>query len=120
MRFLALQRVTAGILLTPILTVYTMFTGILGGTLVMLSLGFSVPVIYHQMATRVHLGDLGIGLAKSVVFGAIFSSVGCLRGFQTGPGPISVGISATRAVVTSIFLIILADTIFAGVTFALH
>ena len=120
MRFLALQRVTAGILLTPILTVYTMFTGILGGTLVMLSLGFSVPVIYHQMATRVHLGDIGIGLAKSVVFGAIFSSVGCLRGFQTGPGPISVGISATRAVVTSIFLIILADTIFAGVTFALH
>jgi len=119
-RFLALQRVTAGILLTPILTVYTMFTGILGGTLVMLSLGFSVPVIYHQMATRVDLGDIGVGLAKSVVFGAIFSAVGCLRGFQTGQGPISVGISATRAVVTSIFLIILADTIFAGLVFVFN
>ena len=32
-RFLALQRVAAGILLTPLLTVYTMFTGVLGGTL---------------------------------------------------------------------------------------
>ena len=117
LRFLALQRVAAGILLTPVLTVYTMFTGLLGGTLVMLSLGFSLPVIYHQMAVRVHLGDIGIGLGKSIVFGAIFSTVGCLRGFQTGPGPISVGLSATRAVVTSIFLIILADTIFAGVGF---
>ena len=118
-RFLALQRVAAGILLTPLLTVYTMFTGVLGGTLVMVSLGFSVPAIYHEMATRVELKDIGIGLGKSVVFGVIFSAVGCLRGFQTGQGPIAVGVSATRAVVSSIFLIILADTIFAGVTFFL-
>ena len=116
-RFLALQRVTAGILLTPLLTVYTMFAGMLGGTLVMLSLGFSLPMIYHQMATRVHLLDIGIGLGKSMVFGAIFSAVGCLRGFQTGEGAIAVGVSATRAVVTSIFLIILADTVFAAAGF---
>ena len=120
MRFLALQRVAAGVLLTPLLTVYTMFTGVLGGTLVMLSLGFSLPVIYHQMAMRVQLEDIGIGLGKSVVFGAIFSAVGCLRGFQTGQGPIAVGVSATRAVVSSIFLIILADTVFAGAAFFLN
>ena len=119
LRFLALQRVAAGILLTPLLTVYTMFTGVLGGTLVMVSLGFSVPAIYHEMAARVQLEDIGIGLGKSVVFGAIFSAVGCLRGFQTGQGPIAVGVAATRAVVSSIFLIILADTVFAGATFFL-
>jgi phospholipid/cholesterol/gamma-HCH transport system permease protein len=119
MRFLALQRVAAGILLTPLLTVYTMFAGVVGGTLVLLSLGFSLPVIYHEMAGRVHLEDIGIGLGKAVVFGAIFSAVGCLRGFQTGQGPIAVGVSATRAVVSSIFLIILADTVFAGAAFLL-
>jgi len=119
MRFLALQRVAAGILLTPLLTVYTMFAGVVGGTLVLLSLGFSLPVIYHEMASRVHLEDIGIGLGKAVVFGAIFSAVGCLRGFQTGQGPIAVGVSATRAVVSSIFLIILADTVFAGAAFFL-
>ncbi len=118
-RFLALQRIAAGILLTPMLTVYTMFTGVLGGTLVMLSLGFSLPVIYHQMATRVHLHDIGVGLGKSLVFGAIVAGVGCLRGFQTKEGPIAVGVSATRAVVTSIFLIILADTVFAAASFLL-
>ena len=119
MRFLALQRVAAGLLLTPLLTVYTMVAGVLGGTLVLLSLGFSLPVIYHEMAIRVHLSDIGIGLGKSVVFGLIFSAVGCLRGFQTGQGPIAVGVSATRAVVSSIFLIILADTVFAGAAFIL-
>ena len=117
LRFLALQRVAAGILLTPMLTVYTMFTGVLGGTLVMLSLGFSLPAIYHEMAASVHLGDIGVGLSKSVVFGAILSAVGCLRGFQTGQGPIAVGVSATRAVVSSILLIIFADTVFAGAMF---
>ena len=119
MRFLALQRVAAGVLLTPLLTVYSMFTGILGGTLVLLSLGFSLPVIYHEMATRVQLEDIAIGICKSVVFGLIFSAVGCLRGFQTGQGPIAVGVSATRAVVSSIFLIIFADTVFAGAAFLL-
>jgi phospholipid/cholesterol/gamma-HCH transport system permease protein len=119
MRFLALQRVAAGILLTPLLTVYTMFTGVLGGMFVMVSLGFSVPAIYHEMATRLQLEDIGIGLGKSVVFGVIFSAVGCLRGFQTGQGPIAVGVSATRAVVSSIFLIIFADTVFAGAAFFL-
>jgi len=112
-RFLALQRVTAGIILTPLLTLYSMFASVLGGTLVMLSLGFSLPEVYVQMATQVHLGDIGMGLGKSVVFGVIFSAVGCLRGFQTGQGPIAVGVSATRAVVTSILLVILADTVFA-------
>lgn len=117
MRFLALQRVAAGILLTPVLTLYTMFTGILGGTLVMMSLGFSLTAIYHEMASRLCVSDIGIGLGKSVAFGLIFSSVGCLRGFQTGQGPIAVGLAATRAVVSSIFLIIFADTIFAAAEF---
>lgn len=118
-RFLALQRVTAGMILTPLLTVYTMFAGMLGGTFVMLGLGFSISEVYHQMATSVQLHDIQFGLSKSMVFGAIFSAVGCLRGFQTGQGPIAVGVSATRAVVSSILLIILADTVFAGVGFLL-
>jgi phospholipid/cholesterol/gamma-HCH transport system permease protein len=116
-RFLALQRVTAGMILTPLLTVYTMLAGMLGGTLVMLGLGFSISEIYNQMTASVHLHDIRFGLSKSIVFGAIFSGVGCLRGFQTGQGPIAVGVSATRAVVSSILLIILADTVFAAVGF---
>jgi len=46
--------------------------------------------------------------------------VSCLRGLQTGEGPRAVGESTTRSVVSSILLIIVADVIFASVTYTLR
>jgi phospholipid/cholesterol/gamma-HCH transport system permease protein len=111
-RFLVVQRIAAGVLLTPLLTCYATFLGVVGGVLVALGLGFPLPLIFHQLTSSVSLGDIGFGLAKGVVFGAIVSAVGCLRGLQTLQGPSAVGVSTTRAVVTSIVLIILADAVF--------
>jgi len=54
-----------------------------------------------------------------VAFGAIVSAVGCLRGLQTQEGPSAVGISTTRAVVTSIVLIVIADAIFSVLFYVL-
>ena len=53
------------------------------------------------------------GLLKSVIFAALVSWIGCLRGFQARGGASSVGNAATSAVVSSIFLIILFDSVFA-------
>ncbi|MBW1865836.1 MAG: ABC transporter permease, partial [Deltaproteobacteria bacterium] len=55
------------------------------------------------------------GMMKSVVFALLIAGIGCLRGFQTKGGADAVGNSATSAVVSSIFLIILVDSIFAVV-----
>jgi phospholipid/cholesterol/gamma-HCH transport system permease protein len=111
-RFLVIQRITAAILLTPLLTFYASFLGIIGGVLVARGLGFPLPLIFHQLTSAVHLSDVVLGTAKGVVFGAIVSAVGCLRGLQTQQGPSAVGVSTTRAVVTSIVLIVIADAIF--------
>jgi phospholipid/cholesterol/gamma-HCH transport system permease protein len=111
-KFLVVQRITAGILLAPLLTLYSTFMGIVGGVLVTLSLGFPLSLIVHQMSTSVHLSDVALGLIKGTVFGAIVAAVGCLRGLQTREGPSAVGVSTTRAVVTSILLIVIADAIF--------
>lgn len=118
-RFLVVQRITAGILLTPLLTFYATFMGVVGGVLVTLSLGFQLTLILHQLTTSVHLTDVAFGAAKGVVFGAIVSAVGCLRGLQTQQGPSAVGISTTRAVVTSILLIVIADAVFSILFFFL-
>jgi phospholipid/cholesterol/gamma-HCH transport system permease protein len=118
-RFLVVQRITAGILLTPLLTFYATFMGILGGVLVTLGLGFPLSLIIHQLSSSVELSDVALGTAKSVTFGAIVSAVGCLRGLQTREGPSAVGISTTRAVVSSILLIIIADAVFAILYFIL-
>src|SRR5881394_656975 len=119
-QFLVVQRVVAGILLTPVLTVFAMYAGLLGGIPVLLGLGFPLRMVLHQVQSSLHFGDLAEGISKSIVFGAIVASVSCLRGLQTGEGPRAVGESTTRSVVSSILLIILADTIIASVTYTLR
>src|SRR5436190_350555 len=119
-QFLVVQRVVAGILLTPVLTVFAMYAGLLGGIPVLLGLGFPLRMVLHQIQSGLHFGDLAEGISKSIVFGAIVASVSCLRGLQTGEGPRAVGESTTRSVVSSILLIILADTIIASVTYTLR
>jgi phospholipid/cholesterol/gamma-HCH transport system permease protein len=93
--------------------------GIMGGVLVMLGLGFSLMLIVHQMSLSVHLNDVVVGIAKSVAFGVIVSGVGCWRGLQTQEGPSAVGLSTTRAVVTSLLLIIVADACFSTISYFL-
>ena len=119
-QFLVVQRVVAGILLTPVLTIFAMYAGLLGGIPVLLGLGFPLRMVLHQVQSAVHFGDLAEGLCKSVVFGAIVASVSCLRGLQTGEGPRAVGESTTRSVVSSILLIICADAISSAVTYTLR
>jgi phospholipid/cholesterol/gamma-HCH transport system permease protein len=119
-QFLVVQRVVAGILLTPVLTVFAMYSGLVGGIPVMLGLGFPLRLVLNQVQISLHFGDLAEGLSKSIVFGAIVASVSCLRGIQTGEGPRAVGESTTRSVVSSILLIILADAVFSALTYALR
>jgi phospholipid/cholesterol/gamma-HCH transport system permease protein len=119
-RFLVIQRVLAGILLTPLLTFYSTFLGITGGALVAFFLGYSWSLIFHQLTASLHMSDIFLGFAKAIAFGAIVSAVGCLRGLQTGEGPSAVGVSTTRAVVSSIILIVLADAVFAVLFYYLN
>lgn len=115
MQFLVLQRIIAALLLTPLLTLYSMVTSIIGGMMVMRSMGLPPMMIYQEIIGRVELHDLAVGLEKSVVFGFIIGSIGCLRGLQTQEGPRSVGLSATRSVVAAMMLVILANTIFSAI-----
>jgi len=120
-QFLVVQRVMAGILLTPVLTMYAMYAGLLGGVPVLLFVcKFPLPMVLEEIQGSVQYGDLAEGLCKSLVFGTIVASVSCLRGLQTGVGPRAVGDSTTRSVVSSILLIILADGLIASITYTLR
>ncbi|MGO8699243.1 MAG: ABC transporter permease [Limisphaerales bacterium] len=118
-RFLVIPRIVAGVLVAPLLTCYSILMGIVGGVLVMLGLHFSLMLIVHQMCLSVRLHDLTVGIGKSAVFGVIVSGVGCWRGLQTQQGPSAVGLSTTRAVVTSLLLIIMADACFSTISYFL-
>ena len=119
LRFLAVPRVLAAVAMTPLLTVFANLFGLIGGAVVMISLGFTVTTYVNQILLGIHLGDLLGGLFKSVVFGLLVAAIGCLRGLQTKTGASAVGISTTRAVVSGIVLIAIADGVFAVVYYYL-
>jgi len=69
--------------------------------------------------TAVGVSDVVVGTVKGLVFGALAGGLACPRGLQTAGGPASVGDAATRAVVSSIIAVFVADGLFAVLTYVL-
>ena len=118
-RFLIVTRVVAAVCMTPLLTIFADLVGLMGGSVVMLSLGFPLITYFHQVQYAVTYGSLVGGLVKSLVFGILVAAIGCLRGLQTKSGATSVGESTTSAVVSGIILIAISDGIFSVVYYYL-
>ncbi|HXU54240.1 MAG TPA: MlaE family lipid ABC transporter permease subunit [Casimicrobiaceae bacterium] len=118
-RFLVVTRIIAALLMMPLLTLFADLIGILGGALTMIT--FNIPIVsfLHEVDSLVDVKDLLAGLAKAPVFAILIAGVGCLRGLQTQTGASAVGISATRAVVSSIVLLVVVDGIYAFVYYLL-
>ena len=68
----------------------------------------------HKIAFRSVLGILTVlvGLSKAPVFGLLIGVVATLRGLQVKSSAEELGRLTTRAVVESIFLVIIADAVF--------
>lgn len=111
-RFLIVPRVVALVAMTPLLCIFANLVGIIGGAVVIVSMGYPVITYYNQIAGFVSAQDLAGGLVKCFCFGVLIAAAGCIRGYQTAGGPSAVGLSTTRAVVTSIIFIAIADGIF--------
>jgi len=118
-RFLVVTRPLAAVAMMPLLTVFANLMGLIGGSVVLLSMDYPLVTYVREVLGAVDLGDLIGGLAKSVVFGVLVAGIGCLRGLQTRTGASAVGLSATRAVVSGIVLIVLADGVFSVVFYYL-
>ncbi len=112
--FLAVPRLIAAVVVLPLLTLFSNIFAIAGGMFVgVFMLDLSANTYMKQTLEVLTLNEIFWGLGKSVTFAVLIAWVGCLRGFQARGGASAVGAAATSAVVTSIFLIILFDSIFA-------
>lgn len=110
-RFLVVPRVLASLAVTPLLGVFSSLMGVIGGYMVMASLGYSLSFYVDQVVKAVDYIDFLEGVFKSFVFAMLVSGIGCLRGLRTQSGPGAVGDSTTKAVVAGIVLIVLADAV---------
>jgi phospholipid/cholesterol/gamma-HCH transport system permease protein len=110
---LVLPRLLAVIIALPLLVFYADMCGLLGGALMATtSLGFSFPQFLEQLRAAVALNTFWVGLVKAPVFGMLIGLVGCYEGLRVEGGAESVGRMTTKAVVESIFLVIVADAVF--------
>ncbi len=112
-RFLVVPKVLASLVMVPILILFSDIAAILGGMLVgVFMLDLTASSYIDQTIKTLKLFDVFWGVMKGCFFASLVAGIGCLRGFQVKGGAASVGQATTSSVVTSLFFIILTDSLF--------
>ncbi len=111
-RFLVLPRLLAGVIMTPLLVVFSNTVAILGAAFVSkVVVNLDYTTFFQGIKLHFLPKDLYGGLIKAVVFGLIVSLMGSYYGYYTEGGAVGVGKSTTKAVVASSILILMSDYI---------
>ncbi|MDP9199051.1 MAG: MlaE family lipid ABC transporter permease subunit [Pseudomonadota bacterium] len=111
---LVLPRILGLVIALPALTLVADAMGLAGGALLS---WYLVDIPFSQFLERAQ-GAIGettfwVGMIKAPVFAVLIAMVGTLRGMQVRTSSRELGRLTTTAVVQSIFLVILADSVFA-------
>ena len=119
-KYLAVTRILACILAMPLLTTITDFCGIFGGYLAETTIsGMSWELYFRRAFSLIEFQDFIPATFKTAVFGLIIGTIGCYLGFTTTQGTEGVGRTATRSVVMSSILIIVANVVLVRLIFFL-
>lgn len=113
-RYLVVPRFLACLLLTPVLTIYSDFLGVIGGWFVSVQF-MSVPSApyWNYSAQGVETWQILEGIIKSIFFGGTIGLISCYKGFTCGSGASGVGRACTESFVLSFLAIIAENLVFA-------
>jgi phospholipid/cholesterol/gamma-HCH transport system permease protein len=112
--YLVLPRVAAIAVALPLLVVFAILVGWLGGAFVCGindRIAISFAAFFTNLSEVVEVKDVVNGVFKSFVFSLVIGVVSCHQGLITRGGPRGIGRSVTKAVVNSIILIVTFDYI---------
>jgi phospholipid/cholesterol/gamma-HCH transport system permease protein len=109
-RYLAMPRFLAAVIMLPLLVVYADTIAVFGAFVVSnYFLGVSFAVFFLSVKRLFIFSDLISGLVKTVFFGGVTALLGCHIGFRTEGGAEGVGLSTIRSFVLSSALILILD-----------
>jgi phospholipid/cholesterol/gamma-HCH transport system permease protein len=109
-RKLVVPRMLAGLIMTPILTIISDFTGIFGGWVVArFQLQVSSALYWSSVTDVLYVADIEQGIIKPFVFGFLIVTIASYIGLRTSGGTQGVGRSTTVAVVAGAVAVIAAD-----------
>lgn len=110
LRYLIAPRFIAGLLMMPLLTVFSCIMGILGGFLVAIYVYHMPPNVFlDPLPDHINLFDLFSGVAKALVFGIVIVTISCYRGLTTKGGAAGVGRATTNSVVICYSVILIGN-----------
>jgi len=110
--YLVLPRVVAISVGLPLLVIFAILVGFLGGAAVCAAnprIDVSFPEFFSTLRDIVGVKDAINGVFKSFIFAIVIGVVSCHQGLITMGGPRGIGRSVTKAVVNSIVLIVILD-----------
>jgi phospholipid/cholesterol/gamma-HCH transport system permease protein len=110
--YLVLPRLIAIAVAVPLLVIFAILVGWLGGAVVSAAndrIAVSSTAFFAGLRDAVDLKDVANGVFKSFVFALTIGVVSCHQGLITRGGPRGIGRSVTKAVVNSIVLIVILD-----------
>lgn len=116
-RFVVVPKLWAMLVSMPLLTVMALLIGLLGGFFVSVTyMGLTPITFYNELLRALFFKDIMTGIVKSLSYAVIITIVGTYRGMTFTGGADGVGRATTSSVVTSLFVIIVADAIW-GIIF---
>jgi phospholipid/cholesterol/gamma-HCH transport system permease protein len=111
-RFVVVPKLYASLFTMPFLIILANMSGIAGGaTAAYMNLDITPEVFINRMGSVMYNKDLLTGFIKSQVYASIIVLTGSFYGFSVERGAEGVGRVTTIAVVVSISMVILADSI---------
>ena len=118
---LVVPRMLALVIALPLLTVIADAMGLAGGGLLaLINLHIPLPQFMARLRESLSPTTFWSGLVKAPVFAILIGMVGTYRGMQVRDSARELGRLTTVAVVQSIFMVILADALFAVLFVEIH
>ena len=110
---LVVPRVIGLVITLPLLTFFADIMGLVGGAgIAEVLLKISPLQSVDRIRQAVDTSDAFVGLVKAPIFAFLIAAIGCMHGLRVSGSAESVGRETTRAVVKSIFLVIVLDALF--------
>lgn len=115
-QYLVAPRIFAALLVMPLLCAVFDFSAMLAShSLCINVLGLDPGVFWDKIQQWIEPRDINEGLFKATVFGFLFASVCCYKGFTTSGGARGVGDATNKGVVNSMVLIIVIDYVLTNI-----
>jgi phospholipid/cholesterol/gamma-HCH transport system permease protein len=109
-QYLVTPRIIMGTLALPLLSILFLFLGNIGSYFVSVYvLDINAGMYFAHFQRLILPQDVLQGIIKAAFFGLMFSTLGTYFGYQARHGSQAVGLATTRAVVSTLVLILVSD-----------